>query len=450
MSGNGPEKFMPRETTPPPRPSSDTRSASHYWLLNPQLVAQEQKNRAEEQEELLLKTIAGDASQHQSYIPDLSQTAKHNLSETTRNFDPTPPKKIKSSQDLHSQEEIIKPEAPNLNASSLHLFPNKDIKSAKDLIKDITIKCVTEKNMNELLKYLHSEYTSYEHKEIIKSHLTELYPLNQEKEYSSEDYNLQIAFAIMRGIDSYNRFQQTKPFSKDQIKERIEMYEKRYDTHYEEEGDYDEVIGPRVCTTIKDGEEEQEPCYTNQIALESKSELDGSTTVHGTIDLLGNYKKRPNVLEPETLVFEDEDEVNDFYDNDRELAGTKPLFHSIIIWNQIRFKVEKRGLEMSQFKLSSPLSEYEVINQETVRTLNLFMKPGESKKFKKGEHGYFAALGTPLGKGKLFLLGEYFPHLEISEIRVNEVNSQRIAFIEYIITIKGSQHFSPPFSPLRK
>src|SRR6266705_6949300 len=130
------------------------------------------------------------------------------------------------------------------------------------------------KDVKSLVETLTNDYTLEDRSGMIKEHLKDVY-----KRQADIDADLQKAFVIVRGEDSYKRLQQVQPLSVDQIEAIIEKHDKRYITIYEDGDDYDEDIGPRVCTTVKG---EQQPCYTNLIDLKKETGTDGSTVLHGS------------------------------------------------------------------------------------------------------------------------------------------------------------------------
>ncbi len=224
----------------------------------------------------------------------------------------------------------------------------------------------------------------------------------------------------MRGKDFYDKIQKIQPLSEEEAARIREEYDKRYVTTHD-------AIKDEINTIVKG---HKESCYKNVIDLPE-----------GKISFYSNFKKAPDETEPDTLLLESYSRSNSVvYDNQKEpiqadgqpIEGTKPLALSKIIWAQVEYMAEKTGgFDLSNFKPT--LDGLGIVNRETVRTMRLFIQDDQEGTFVLGQDQYFAALGTPVCKGKCYLIAERLPKLEITEITMSIDDSKEfgIAYTEY-------------------
>lgn len=127
-----------------------------------------------------------------------------------------------------------------------------------------------------------------------------------------------------------------------------------------------------------------------------------------------------------------DDEVEPIIDG-KKRPEAKPLHLSGVFGNNIKFLKDNKNFNLrDKFE---EIRDIEVTNSETRRTAGLFVEKNSDPIFKKGEKGYYAVLGTPMAKGKAFLLAQHVPEFEISEIGVSRGESG-IDYIRYILSKK--------------
>jgi len=269
------------------------------------------------------------------------------------------------------------------------------------------------KEPDSIIDILKQNYSKEARSLMLAAHLKDVYHMDagQCKQFDA----LQKAFVIVRGIDFENELQHVQPLSEDALAKIREKHNMRYQV--DELGEIsppkgDESTGHRLGRKVIGYEEY---CYQTDIYPEDNK-----------LEIERCYKRRPLESQPEKdqekLAKQGlyDEEVDPIIDGQKR-TETTPLSHSHLIRCDFDYLAKLGKLDLSTFDAET-MYDNSIINYETTRTMNLFVERESTRSFKKGEHGYYAALGTPMGKVKGRLAAESFSRVGFAEIDAYRVN----------------------------